>query len=70
MTAPQAVVLLLAVDNTLLGDDAAIADLRGRLEREFGAASASCYSAADLSAEHSRDLIEVDIPAPFAPKEK
>lgn len=70
MTAPQAVVLRLDVDNTLRDYDAVIAALRGRLEREFGAASASCYSAADLSAEHSRDRIVVDIPALFAPKEK
>lgn len=40
MTAPRDVVFLLDVDNTLLDNDQVVADLRGHLEREFGAASA------------------------------
>lgn len=43
MTTPQDVVFLLDVDNTLLDNDRVIADLRGHLEREFGAASAERY---------------------------
>ena len=43
MTAPQDVVFLLDVDNTLLDNDRVIADLRGHLEREFGTTSAECY---------------------------
>ena len=43
MTAPQEVVFLLDVDNTLLDNDQVIFDLRRHLEREFGAASASRY---------------------------
>ena len=43
MTSPQDVVFLLDVDNTLLDNDRVIADLRGHLEREFGAASAERY---------------------------
>ena len=43
MTAPQDVVFLLDVDNTLLDNDRVIADLRGHLEREFGTASAARY---------------------------
>ena len=43
MTAPQDVVFLLDVDNTLLDNDQVIADLRGHLERDFGTASASRY---------------------------
>src|SRR6185369_3760109 len=37
------VVFLLDVDNTLLDNDRIVADLRGHLEREFGAASAARY---------------------------
>lgn len=37
------VVFLLDVDNTLLDNDRIIADLRGHLEREFGAASSDRY---------------------------
>ena len=37
------VVFLLDVDNTLLDNDAIVADLRSHLEREFGAASAEHY---------------------------
>lgn len=43
MTTPHDVVFLLDVDNTLLDNDRVIADLRGHLEREFGAASAERY---------------------------
>ena len=43
MTAPQDIVFLLDVDNTLLDNDRVIADLRHHLEREFGAASAGRY---------------------------
>lgn len=43
MTAPQDVVFLLDVDNTLLDNDRVIADLRGHLELEFGTASAARY---------------------------
>lgn len=43
MSTPQDVVFLLDVDNTLLDNDRVIADLRGHLEREFGAASAERY---------------------------
>jgi FMN phosphatase YigB (HAD superfamily) len=43
MTSPQAVVFLLDVDNTLLDNDRVIADLRGHLALEFGAASAVRY---------------------------
>ena len=37
------VVFLLDVDNTLLDNDRIVADLRGHLEREFGADSAMRY---------------------------
>lgn len=37
------VVFLLDVDNTLLDNDSIVVDLRGHLEREFGAASAGRY---------------------------
>jgi len=43
MTAPHDVVFLLDVDNTLLGNDRIIADLRLHLGREFGAANAGRY---------------------------
>lgn len=43
MTAPQEVVFLLDVDNTLLDNDQVVADLRRHLEREFGAASVNRY---------------------------
>lgn len=43
MTMPQDTVFLLDVDNTLLDNDHIIADLRARLDRDFGAASASHY---------------------------
>jgi FMN phosphatase YigB (HAD superfamily) len=44
MSAPEAeLVFLVDVDNTLLDNDRVIADLRGHLEREFGAASAERY---------------------------
>ena len=43
MTAPQDIVFLLDVDNTLLDNDQIVADLRSHLERHFGAASASRY---------------------------
>ncbi|MDP3082333.1 MAG: HAD family hydrolase [Rubrivivax sp.] len=43
MTAPQDVVFLLDVDNTLLDNDRVITDLRGHLERQFGSASAARY---------------------------
>jgi len=43
MTAPQDIVFLLDVDNTLLDNDQIIADLQLHLVREFGAASASRY---------------------------
>lgn len=43
MTAPQDLVFLLDVDNTLLDNDQIITDLRCHLEREFGAASAGRY---------------------------
>ena len=43
MTSLQDVVFLLDVDNTLLDNDRVIADLRGHLELEFGAASAARY---------------------------
>ena len=43
MSAPQDVVFLLDVDNTLLDNDHIVAELRCHLEREFGAASASRY---------------------------
>jgi FMN phosphatase YigB (HAD superfamily) len=43
MRAPQDVVFLLDVDNTLLDNDQVVADLQRHLEREFGAASASRY---------------------------
>lgn len=43
MTSPQDVVFLLDVDNTLLDNDQVIADLRGHLEREFGADCAAHY---------------------------
>ena len=43
MTAPQEIVFLLDVDNTLLDNDQIVADLRSHLERDFGAASASRY---------------------------
>ncbi|MEO8315246.1 MAG: HAD family hydrolase [Pseudomonadota bacterium] len=40
---PSDLVFLLDVDNTLLDNDRIVADLRGHLEREFGAASAERY---------------------------
>ena len=43
MTAPQGIVFLLDVDNTLLDNDQIIADLRLHLERDFGAANAGRY---------------------------
>ena len=43
MTAPQEMVFLLDVDNTLLDNDRIIADLRAHLDREFSATSASHY---------------------------
>ncbi|MDQ6627370.1 MAG: HAD family hydrolase [Pseudomonadota bacterium] len=43
MVMSDEVVFLLDVDNTLLDNDAVIADLRGHLEREFGAASSARY---------------------------
>ena len=43
MTSPHDVVFLLDVDNTLLDNDQIIADLQGRLEGEFGAATARRY---------------------------
>lgn len=43
MNAPQDMVFLLDVDNTLLDNDRIIADLRAHLEREFGAVCASHY---------------------------
>ena len=43
MKAPHEVVFLLDVDNTLLDNDRVIADLRGHLALEFGAASAARY---------------------------
>ena len=43
MTSPKDVVFLLDVDNTLLDNDRVIADLRGHLTLEFGAASAARY---------------------------
>ena len=43
MTSPKDVVFLLDVDNTLLDNDRVIADLRGHLALEFGAASAARY---------------------------
>ena len=53
MTASQEVVFLLDVDNTLLDNDRVIADLRGNLALEFGAASAARYWAVfeDLRSE-------------------
>ncbi len=41
-----ALVLLLDVDNTLLDNDRVVADLRSRLERDFGAATVACYERA------------------------
>lgn len=43
MTAPQDVVFLLDVDNTLLDNDQILADLHSHLEHEFGSASANHY---------------------------
>ena len=43
MTAPQDVVFLLDVDNTLLDNDRVIADLRAHLALEFGTTSAARY---------------------------
>ena len=43
MKAPQDLVFLLDVDNTLLDNDQITADLKHHLEREFGSASASHY---------------------------
>ena len=43
MTAPDGVVFLLDVDNTLLDNDRVHDDLRDHLEREFGAASRDQY---------------------------
>ncbi len=43
MTAPDDVVFLLDVDNTLLDNDYIEADLRGHLEREFGSESRDRY---------------------------
>ena len=43
MKAPQDLVFLLDVDNTLLDNDQIIADLKHHLEREFGSASANRY---------------------------
>ena len=43
MNAPQVMVFLLDVDNTLLDNDRIIADLRAHLEREFSAVCASHY---------------------------
>jgi FMN phosphatase YigB (HAD superfamily) len=43
MTTPHGRVFLLDVDNTLLDNDQIVSDLRCRLERQFGAASASRY---------------------------
>ena len=43
MSAPQDIVFLFDVDNTLLDNDRIIADLQGRLEREFGIPNASRY---------------------------
>ena len=43
VTAPAEVVFLLDVDNTLLDNDAVIADLRDHLVSEFGAESAALY---------------------------
>ena len=43
MSAPEAIVFLVDVDNTLLDNDRVQADLRRRLEREFGATSRDRY---------------------------
>ncbi len=43
MTAPQDIVFLLDVDNTLLDNDRIIEDLRAHLDSEFGAACAGHY---------------------------
>src|SRR5580704_4688498 len=43
MSAPDDVVFLLDVDNTLLDNDGVQEDLRDHLEREFGAASRDRY---------------------------
>ena len=43
MSALEDIVFLLDVDNTLLDNDRIIADLQGRLEREFGMPNASRY---------------------------
>jgi FMN phosphatase YigB (HAD superfamily) len=43
MSAPDSVVFLLDVDNTLLDNDRVQADLRNHLEREFGSASRDRY---------------------------
>ena len=39
MSAPEEVVFLLDVDNTLLNNDEVVADLRAHLKQEFGASS-------------------------------
>ena len=71
------VVFLVDVDNTLLDNDHIQNDLRGHLEREFGAAcrdrywkeAVAAYPPADVTVERIGDLLSCE-PLVFKPSRK